>query len=294
KADFFVCAGQKQWAYFQEWLAKAGWTDEERQARSGYIPVSLSPDLPERKSTAESGELTFVYGGVFLPWQDPTGGLFGVIRAMEARGRGKLCFFGGKHPVYPVSSGIFEELLQKLTQSPQVEAPGMVSHDELIERYTRAHVAIDIMKRNAERELAFTTRTVEYLWCGLPVLYQDYAELSDYIREYDAGWVVNPDDQTAIDAALAEMFERPELVVRRSRNAQRLVQEKLTWDKTIGPLEQFIIRADRRTHPKPREPLVVQNARYLIGEAWFHYRRTGLGGLWKEGRAFVRRQFFKG
>src|SRR5690606_23877220 len=105
---------------------------------------------------------------------------------------------GGKHPVYPVDPGIFEPLLERLKQSPRVTAPGMVSHDDLIDRYRRAHVAVDVMKRNPERELAFTTRTVEYLWCGLPVIYHDYAELSDYIREYEAGWTVDPEDPEAL------------------------------------------------------------------------------------------------
>ncbi len=31
------------------------------------MPVSLSPELPEHKS---QGAPVFVYGGVFLPWQD--------------------------------------------------------------------------------------------------------------------------------------------------------------------------------------------------------------------------------
>jgi len=46
--------------------------------------------------------------------------------------------------------------------------------DKLIE-YTGASVAWDVMARNPERELAFTSRTVEYLWC-LPVVYNNYAE----------------------------------------------------------------------------------------------------------------------
>jgi glycosyltransferase involved in cell wall biosynthesis len=288
KADYFLCAGQKQWHYFQNWLEKAGWSEEERQRCSGFIPVSLSPDLPDRNP---GSELAFVYGGVFLPWQDPTNGLFGLIHAMEKYQRGRLYLFGGKHPVYPVSSGIFEELLQQLTQSEYVVAPGMVSHDDLIRQYSQSHVAIDVMKRNPERELAFTTRTVEYLWCGLPVLYQNYAELSDYIQSYDAGWLVNPDSIDEIEVALTEIFENPDLVAQRSKNARRLVRQELTWDKTIDPLNHFVRHPTRRHHDAPGEPLIVQNAKYLLEEAWFHYRRNGIAGLWKEGWSFLRRQF---
>lgn len=288
KADFFTCAGEKQWHYFQSWLERAGWTPEERRERSAFMPVSLSGDLPER---SPADELTFVYGGVFLPWQDPTTGLFALIDEMESREEGKLYFFGGKHPVYTVDTGIFESLLAQLEKSDHVITPGMVSHDELIDTYTQAHVAIDLMKRNPERELAFTTRTVEYLWCGLPVIYNDYSELSEYIREYEAGWVVDPEDEGAVRRVLAEIFEHPEEVAARSRNAQRLVRERLNWSHTVAPLDRFVRHPRMRPHEYGRRvPAPVRNLRYLLGEARLHYRRAGFGGLWRESWSFLKRQ----
>lgn len=66
KADFFTCAGEKQRYYFESWLIMAGFDLRQEVIRS--IPVSLSSELPEHKS---QGEPSFVYGGLFLPWQDP-------------------------------------------------------------------------------------------------------------------------------------------------------------------------------------------------------------------------------
>ena len=54
-----------------------------------------------------------------------------------------------------------------------------------------------------------------------------------------AGWIVSPRDEEGIRAALREaLTDRAELR-RRADNARRLVQEKLTWDKTIDPLDRF-------------------------------------------------------
>jgi glycosyltransferase involved in cell wall biosynthesis len=83
-------------------------------------------------------------------------------------------------------------------------------------------VALDVMARNYERELAFTTRTVEYLWCGLAVVYADYGELASYIREYEAGWIVSPDDPEGIARTLRQILASPEEARRRGANAQRL------------------------------------------------------------------------
>jgi glycosyltransferase involved in cell wall biosynthesis len=184
---------------------------------------------------------------------------------------------------------MFDILEGQIKSSPYVVARGMIPHDELVAEYTHAHVAMDLMKRNPERELAFTTRTVEYLWCGLPVIYNDYAELSDYIREYDAGWLVDPENALAIDKVLSEIFEYPEQVARRSLNAQRLVREKLTWDRTIGVLDHFV------RYPRVRQRAIagrqlLPGLGYLFSQARFHYRHGGIKTLADAGWAFIRRR----
>jgi GT2 family glycosyltransferase len=287
KADFFTCAGQRQLAYFQDWLGRAGWSEAERRERAAAIPVSLSPDPPEHRA---EGETTFVYGGVFLPWQDPTLPLSVLVQRLEQRGQGRLLFFGGKHPVYPIQSSLLEELLEQLRRSPRVVTPGLVAHDELIDQYTHAHVAIDVMKRNPERELAFTTRTVEYLWCGLPVIYHDYAELSDYIRDYEAGWVVDPDDRAGLEAIIDTVLDQPDEVARRSRNALRLARERLNWEDTIAPLDDFIRRPRLRPHDFRVSQIFMRNGRYLLATALDVYRQSGVRTLWSEGWAFMHRQ----
>ena len=286
KADFFTCAGDWQRLYFLPWLMQAGFDIEQDNIAS--IPVSLSPQLPQHSF---GPEVTFVYGGVFLPWQDPCLALLTLVEKLEERSKGVLKFFGGKHPFSAeVGSGIFEELRASLERSERVIIKPMIPHDELIREYCTAHVAIDLMKRNPERELAFTTRTVEYLWCGLPVIYNDYSELSSYIREYQAGWVVDPEDKEGIAKVIEGILKSPEIVRQRSENAQRLVREKFTWNRTIAPLDAFcrspFIRRRRTEAPMQRE----KSFRELINEAIMHYRRGGMQRLSRETLLFLRRR----
>ena len=275
KADFFTCAGEKQRYYFFPWLMLAGCDlrDELIQA----IPVSLSPDLPAHQS---EGEPSFVYGGVFLPWQDPILPLRTLIETLETRQCGILKFFGGKHPVVSVPTGKFEELRAELQRSSRARLQPMIPRDQLIQEYCRSHVAIDLMQRNAERELAFTTRTVEYLWCGLPVIYNNYAELSGYIAEYQAGWTLDPADPAGLRRVLNDMLDDPAMLETRSRNAQRLARERLTWDRTIAPLDAFCRQPRKREKGQPlldaSRSSFLKECGYLAKKLRFHLENDGV------------------
>lgn len=295
KADFFTCAGSLQMLYFYPWLVQAGF--DISQSEFAHIPISLSPQL-QPHSAEENPEVTFVYGGVFLPWQDPTLSLSILVEEMEKAGRGRLLFFGGKHPIYPVDTGVFESLKAQLEKSSHVHFQPMRPRDEIVEIYARADVAIDLMARNPERELAFTTRTVEYLWCGLPVIYNNYAELAPMIREYNAGWSLDPQDADTIRSVIRSILENPQQLKERSQNAHRLVQEKLIWNRTVAPLENFVrnpvYRPNRQGRfaaegPAPAQP--GKSAGQLVDEALYHYRHSGPRGLAKETLGFIKRKW---
>jgi glycosyltransferase involved in cell wall biosynthesis len=219
---------------------------------------------------------------------NPTVALDEVVSELERRGDGTLRFFGGEHPWSRVEAPHFERLVERLRRSSRVVVSGFQPFDRIVDEYRRAHVAVDLMLRNRERELAFTTRTVVYLWCGLPVIYNDYSELSTLIDEYDAGWTVDPGDRAAIRAAVAEAFD-PELRERKSANARQLVSERLVWDATIAPLDAFVRRATMR--PTARRDQEVHVAQYptLLEKVRYVYSREGIPGVLKRSANPVRR-----
>ena len=112
-------------------------------------------------------------------------------------------------------------------------------------------VAWDLMPYNSERGMAFTSRTAEYLWAGLPVVHQRYAELSGHIAEYEAGWLVDPEDPVAIREVVHRIVSSPEEVRLRGRNAQALARDRLDWAKTIEPLGRFVCDPEGRRNGSP-------------------------------------------
>jgi glycosyltransferase involved in cell wall biosynthesis len=257
QADCLLCAGRRQRSYFYGWLVQAGRIPEgEHFIR--YVPISMAPERPEHvyPGPDEGQAPHFVSGGGWFPWQNQAKLLFAASREVAARDRGVVDLFGTPHetpnssPEEQAIREVYRQILALAESTPRIRARGYVGREQLIQVYRRASVALEAMHYNLERELAFTTRTIEYLWCGLPVVYNDYAEVSEHIREYDAGWTVDPDSDVEIASVLEEIFSDPDVVRRKGANAQRLVRDRFTWDKTVQPLLDFL--RDPRKAPRAR------------------------------------------
>ena len=254
RADFVTCSGKFQRHYFLPYLARAGHRMDGPTDPLPVIPFSVPPDLPPEASGDSSH---FIYCGFFLPWQDPSAALETLLEVFDATGMGTLDFFGGPHPLMDVSRGRFQALLERLKAHPRVNMRGVLSFDLLMNAYRAGGVALDLMARNPERELAFTTRTLYYLRAGLPVIYNDYSELSAPIRERRAGWTFDPSDKTALRQLLSDLVEGRVDIDPFRQAARRLVQEKYTWDTTISPLADFC-SAPRQRDDKNRSALTVE------------------------------------
>ena len=243
RADYYIVSGPTQRLYFLSFLLRA--QIEQAERRIIELTMPLPPQAPKNKANAEdaisaSDYPQFVFGGVFLPWQDPTAALTALSRELEKRKRGSLTLIGGPHPSYKMRQGIYDSLFASLEKNPRVSTHPMLPYADFIDALAEKNVALDLMSWNLERELAVTIRSTSYLWAGLPIIYNDFADLSKLIGKYDAGWCVNPDDAQALQAVLAEIFDNPSLVIKKSQNAARLAREVFSWDKAVEPLLKFL------------------------------------------------------
>lgn len=267
KADLVICPAVRQRAYFMSWLMMSG--ADPTDIPIEVVPVSMPPELPEHHG-ADDGPLTLVHGGQLWPWIEPEASLRAVAEALDETAAGTCQLFVDEPErvdvlPYDTSTKVRSRpLSEELTAHPSVKVVGKLSHDRLMKRYEAADIAVDVYGWNTERELAYTTRTVEYMWCGLPVIYGDYGELAQLIRDYDAGWVVPPDDIAAIRDVVRQAAEDRAEVRRRGENAQRLVRERLTWDRTVEPLDRFV-----------RDPIVRDKGQTIFGRLALEFDRIG-------------------
>lgn len=247
RADFVVCSGEFQRHYFLPFLFQAGF--EPASGLCPVIPFSVSPDIPTVPA-AQRNAADFLYGGFFLPWQNPGGALEAALETLGQRDKGRLVVVGGAHPAGDVSGGRYDALLGRLQSDPRVELHAPMAFEKYLGLLLRCGVALDLMPRNPERELAYPTRTVVYLWAGLPVIHNDYDELAEPIRRAKAGWTLDPSDHRGLQRLVDRLAGHSEDVERRSQNAQQLVRDHLTWDRTITPLAEWCraprLRRDKR------------------------------------------------
>lgn len=259
KAHFVTCAGEWQRHYFYPYLLLAGHDVEFLERFFQVVPIACHPELPEHTAPPDTVEI--VAGGGFFPWQDPSAGLLAlgeVLRGLpkvSARAR----IFGGSHGITGADDDAIARIRAALAEVPNIEFHDFQPRETLLGIYKSSSLALDLHKRNPERELAFTTRTVEYLWCGLPVIYPPHGELSQFIRDYDAGWIVDPDDRAGIVRQLRDIIQQPQFIIDKSRNARKLVEERLTYDKAITPLARFLANPTRNEPARPRVQILPQD-----------------------------------
>lgn len=242
RADFLTCSGGRQRDYFIGHAVAAGF-DPGDSALLPVIPFSL-----ERESSGDEERCwdRFVSGGFFLPWQDPSRGVESLLGVLEGAGRGEFLCIGGAHPAGDVSQGRFDGLVERLRGASCASLVSPLPYDDFVARVKTCGVALDVMARNAERELAFPSRTVVYLACGLPVIMGDYGDLAALVKRYEAGWCVDPDDSGAIRRAIEEALRQPQEAARRGENGLRLLAEELSPERTVKPLAEWCANPQRR------------------------------------------------
>jgi hypothetical protein len=262
-ADYFVCGGERQLPFYYPWLALSGF-DLTDSTRCRVVRIGLTGTPPAREPVA--GRL--LAAAANLPWTDPRWGWrIAVEEAEKAGGTMRLLFSdeGGDG-----RASFLAEDVARLREARGCEVRPAVPWDAFVVEMTAATAAVDVMERNSERELAVPTRTLAYLWAGLPPILSDFGDLGELVSRFDAGWVVRSSDEVALRNAVREALGSAETVARKSANARRLHETLLRPDIGTRGLASICRTGTRRPgkRAKPAAGLrrrLAQEAARLAG-----------------------------
>ncbi|MCO4782413.1 MAG: hypothetical protein KC646_08815 [Candidatus Cloacimonetes bacterium] len=174
KADAVIVPGERQYYYFLAWSQMAGLKELDQRLR--IVPLLLDESFYEHKVNKESS--TIVMGGATWPWvkQLPEEKL---QRYLEKENLTVLSKF-----YQPQDTSIHHNDDGAIVKTGE-------AHNTLIKQYCQSLAAFDLYEINMERKLAVTTRSVEYLYCGLPIIYSKGLELSDIVENNGLGILID-------------------------------------------------------------------------------------------------------
>lgn len=237
RSSAVVSNGAKKLAYVRDWMERAG---------VGDLPLDVvNPGLePVDPHPPADGPLQVIVSGYLQPWSRP-GAWARAVKPLLDSGKITLHLLVGSHWGQTTVAQELPEELQKLVQHKNSVRHGLLRLGDFRDLLSRCHLSIDVFERNPERELAMVTRTVVALSCGLPVMHVDFTEVSGWIAEYGAGWLVDPDDADGMEEILQLAAEDPSLLRPRREGAERIAHEVLAPAVAAEPLARILDRLEQ-------------------------------------------------
>lgn len=185
-----------------------------------------------------------------------------LMRAMKLlqnqRSDIKLFFLGTQHPNPDVpemkESFKTRELSEKLglTNKTVFFNDGWVKYEDRINYLLEADAAVNTHKKSVETEFSHRTRVLDHFLAGLPTVSTEGDYLSDeFIKTFNLGVVVPPDDEQALQKAILDQLE-PENIKKAKVNIQK--ERKLfDWHNTMSELSRYL-QGDVVKLPAPEHP----------------------------------------
>lgn len=258
--DFFLCASEKQRAYWLGVLTLAGRLSPEAYADDRTLrrlidlaPFGLSSAPPQHTQPVLKGvhpgigehDTLLLWGGGIWEWFDPLTLLRAMVCVGQQRPDIKLFFLGRGHPntrdvptmlMYERTLALADEL--RLRDHAVFFNDAWVRYDERQNYLLEADIGVSTHFASTETDLAFRTRILDYIWAGLPMIVSGGDILSELVVQHDLGYVVAPGDVEGLAQAILALAAEPERKQQRAA-AMAVVREQFTWEKTLEPLVNF-------------------------------------------------------
>ncbi len=230
KCDALLVPGDRQYYYFMAWAMMAGLDLE--QDRLVRVPIHLPANWYAKDSeNRASRNRTLVMGGAEWPW-------------VELKLRQELQDFFKSHD-FRLESFFYEPLATDLHPSNEVPTKRRegIAHKEVVKQYSQASLAFDFYRLNRERELAITTRTIEYLYCGVPVIYSTGLELSSFLKKNNFGFVIEKLDE------ILHIHDFQEALLEKQTALETLFPKTEYYEKTLDRMQSFLEGLSKNQRP---------------------------------------------
>lgn len=228
RGDSFIVNGPKKIPFYLAWLLQ---TDRNPQTvRMDVVPMPMACNFDDGAEAAlgdaadqDIRPIQVVSAGYLQGWSRP-GPWYQVVADVVGQHNGEF------HVAVVPRTNDGDGLDGSTDDLGHFDHPAVVTHQGMLyddyRRFMRSKdMAVDLFAYTIERPYAMVTRTVGALASGLPVVHVPWTETAAYIKEYDAGWLVDPGNSTRLENVLVEALGDHDCRRQKALNARRLWRE---------------------------------------------------------------------
>ena len=259
RADFFLCASEKQRDFWLGQLAGVGRVnamtyeaDNSLRDLLAIAPFGLDPEVPAQERHAIKGTIpgigpddkVLLWGGGIYDWFDTATLLRAMAKVVETHPDARLFFLGVAHPnpgvpVMKAQAATFElsdEL--GLTDRYVFFNREWVAFDDRHNYLLDADAGVSTHFEHIETAFSFRTRILDYMWARLPMVTTRGDGFADLIDTSPLGITVPERDVDALaDAIISVLYDG---AVRESiADAMDDVRDTFAWNHALEPLTTF-------------------------------------------------------
>jgi glycosyltransferase involved in cell wall biosynthesis len=239
-ADGFIVNGAKKVPYFLGWLLQADRDIRDLPFEVVNMCAPLAWSGPPKVGPDSGDPVRFAVAGYLHSWST-LGAWVGVMeRHLDHSNAGLDLMVPWHWSVSQHYEHTSRGDLDRLAGYGSVTTHGPMTFSNFQKFLSGIDVTIDLFQHNLEREYAMVTRSIIALACGVPVLHPPFTEVSPMIAEYDAGWLVDPEDKVELEAVISGIIDDPDELRRKKENARRLASELIEPEVAVKPLVRMM------------------------------------------------------
>jgi len=258
RGDFFICATERQRDWWLGCLDAAGRVNVANYCVNptfrhmvDVVPYGIPNAPPQPRRPVVRGvwpgvsqtDILALWGGGVWDWFDP----FTLIRAAQLlRDSGlpiKFIFPGPQHPGPGFQpSRHFEQFRQAAAEADLLGETILLgewlSYADWAGCLTEATIGISLHYDHLEARFAARTRTLSYIWAGLPMVLTQGDELADLAARHGVAFLVPPQDAASVAARIIDaigLYQRPDRA-----SLYRPLQDRFVWAKCVEPVARFM------------------------------------------------------
>lgn len=132
------------------------------------------------------------------------------------------------------------QLRSMMQNIPNVIFPGWIDSSQIKALAERSHVAVTPYKNNDSFTKSIPNKVIDALSLGLPIISPLHGEVADLISSYNVGIRYGTDSGKSLVQCIQMLMDNAALRKQISKNAQKLYQEKFSYEIVYGALVRHL------------------------------------------------------